>query len=748
MLLCLPFCAAAQKDSLYSGDTTRLAAVFVTADRLGQRAPIAFSTLNQTQLAPINLGVDLPLLLDQTPSVVTTSDAGNGVGYTGLRIRGSDGTRINVTVNGVPLNDSESQQVFWVNMPDFASGVDDIQIQRGVGTSVNGAGAFGASVNLQTLNRSAKPFFSTAHSMGSFGMQRHNLRFGTGLLQGHWHAEGRLSYLASEGYVDRSAARLMAFYAQAGYEGAHGSIRAVVFGGNELTHQAWYGTPRARLENDSLGMAEYAANMGLSPAQTANLFASDRRYNHYLYDNQVDNYTQTHYQLHGRAYEWRGFSANLSLHYTRGRGFFEEFQENDAFANYGLPDVIIGGDTLTSTPLVRQRWLDNHFFGATYSVRYSPNRRTELLLGGGWNQYLGNHFGEVVWARFASSGEPRHLYYRNDAAKTDGSTFLKCSWSPISERLTLFLDIQHRFVRYDFEGPDQNGLVLDQSAALHFFYPKAGARYTFNDQQSVSVYAGVAHREPNRNDFVDAPPAQRPQPERLFDIELGWRRQNEQLRLEATAYGMFYQNELVLTGQLNDVGAYTRVNVPESRRLGVETSVVFQPKGSGLNMQGNLAFSDNRIVSYTEYLDDWDTGGQLSFFRKNSPLAFSPRWVAGGEVSYDLLNNALWETGVQGQSLSIAFLGKYVGKQFLDNTGDDTRALSPWFVGDLRFHYALSPEKGPQIRLTFVCRNLFDAAYSANGWVYRFQSGGALRQTDGLFPQAGRNWQAGVEVRF
>jgi iron complex outermembrane receptor protein len=722
--------------------------VFVGADRVGQRSPVAFTNLTQAQLAPNNLGVDLPILLDQTPSVVTTSDAGHGIGYTGLRIRGSDGTRINVTVNGVPLNDSESQQVFWVNMPDFASGVDDIQIQRGVGTSVNGAGAFGASVNLRTMERSTVPYMSTAHSVGSFGTHRHNLRFGTGLIRGHWHAEGRLSYLASEGYVDRSAARLRSFYAQAGYEDDRGYLRAVVFGGQETTRQAWYGTPRARLENDSVGMADYAAFMGLSADQTQNLFDSDRRYNYYTYDNQVDDYAQTHYQLHGCLYERNKVSANVSLHYTRGRGYFEEFRAGDDLADYGLPSVTIGDSTIEQTDLIRRRWLDNHFFGATYSVRYTPNHRTELMVGGGWNHYLGDHFGEVIWARFASTGEIRHRYYLNDASKTDGNTFVKFSWSPGEKRLNLFVDLQHRFVRYAFQGPDQDGTILDQSAALHFFNPKAGLRYTFDSGHSLSLYGGIAHREPNRNDFVDAPPAQRPTSERLYDVELGWRRQRGPLQLEATAFGMFYRNELVLTGRLNDVGAYTRVNVPQSRRLGLELSAAWRPKKMGLLLQGNAAFSDNRIVSFTEFVDDWDTGGQVPIERENTPLAFSPAVVAGGEISFDWLRNAWWQVGPEHQSLNLAFVGKYVGKQYLDNTGDDSRALSPWFTADLRLHYALLPQSGTNIRLTFTCRNLFDNLFAANGWVYRFRYDGAFRQVDGLFPQAGRHWMAGVEIGF
>lgn len=728
--------------------------VLVTAIR-GGGSPVANTQVSKKDIAKNNLGVDLPYLVEQTPSVVVSSDAGAGIGYTGMRIRGSDGSRINVTVNGIPINDPESQQVFWVNMPDFASSSTGIQIQRGVGTSSNGAGAFGGTLSMDTYP-SYDAYFSTSNSFGSFGTRKHSIQFATGKLRNRFSLEGRLSYIRSDGYVDRSGAELMSYFLNGEYQVGNATFRATIFTGKEKTQQAWYGTPGVRLRNDAQGIEDYIAYNGLSPAQADNLRNSDRRYNHYLYDNQIDNYKQDHYQLHWLQQLGEAFFLKTALHYTKGRGYFEEYQDDEAYGDntelafYGLLPVAIGQDTIWNSDLVRRRWLDNDLFGGIYSLRFStPNRKLGITLGGGWNHFFNEHFGEVTWARFASNADTEHRYYTNDAGKTDGNTYLQIANSmDLGNKvsLLLFADLQHRMVKYRYQGGDEPGAFFENTVTHHFFNPKVGATFNFGTQHIATAYLGMANREPNRNDYTDAAPGRLPRAETLLDFELGYKWRKAPYSLEATGYWMSYKNELVLTGQLNDVGAYTRVNVPRSQRLGLELVASYQGT-SGLTATVNATLSQNKIKAYTEYVDDWDNGGQIAIERRNVDLAFSPAVIAGGEVSFDFFENGFLI--VPNQHLRLAFVGKYVSKQYLDNTQDDARSLSGYFTGDVRLNYQLQNlGKFPEISLHFLVRNIFDNLYSANGWAYRFSSGGQFRQLDGFYPQAGRHWFAGIDIKF
>ena len=708
-----------------------LDALSVKGTRLGAQTPMASTTLSREDIAKNNLGVDLPFLLDQTPSVVVNSDAGAGIGYTGLRIRGSDGTRINVTINGIPLNDAESQGVFWVNMPDFASSVDNIQIQRGVGTSTQGAGAFGASINLQTNQVNEKPYAELGNSYGSFNSRRHSLRFGSGLINERWTFDGRLSLIRSDGFIDRASSDLRSYYLSAAHVGERSILRFNLFSGKEVTYQAWGGVPIQYID-------------------------TNRTYNPYTYEREVDDYQQTHYRLLYNHSFSRRLQLNTALHYTRGMGYYEQFRSNDRLSNYGLEPVEIEGTTINRSDLIRRRWLDNHFAGFVYGLHYEEGP-WQAVLGGGWNQYRGKHFGEVIWARFASNGEIRHRYYDNDAVKTDGNTYLKVQYAP-SSRWQWFGDLQHRLVLYDFVGFDNNLNNVEQTAQLHFFNPKIGFNHRPNANSRYYGSLSVANREPNRRDYTESSPESRPRPERLYDLELGYQFGREQFQLGANAFGMYYQDQLVLNGQINDVGAFVRVNVPQSYRAGLELQSLWQPLPY-LRWTANLAYSQNRILRLTEFVDDWDTGEQIAINYQNSPLAFSPDWVGGSELSYFRQLNAQHQ-------VELALISKFVSRQFLDNTGDKQRSLDPYFLQDARLAWRFSPPKGLQeARVTLLVRNIFNKMYASNGWTYRFRSEGYDPRTDdpyaqaelgrqgfyhliGLYPQAGIHYQLGLDLRL
>ncbi|WP_343033777.1 TonB-dependent receptor [Fulvivirga kasyanovii] len=514
--------------------------VIVSATRANDKTPTTFTVVNREEIEENNLGQDLPFVLNWTPSLVTTSDAGAGVGYTGLRIRGSDATRINVTINGVPLNDSESQGVFWVDIPDIASSTENIQIQRGVGTSTNGAGAFGGTINLQTNTKQQKPYGEVINSFGSFDTWRHTLGFGTGLIDDKWTFNGRLSKITSDGYIDRATSDLNSYYLSGGFYGKNTLVKAIIFGGKERTYQSWYGTPEAVLENDAEGIEAVIANNGVSDAQAENLRTAGRTFNWYMYEDEVDDYQQDHYQLHVSQQLMPDFTANVSLHYTYGRGYYEQFREDDDFEDYSLPNVIIGDTTITSTDLIRRRWLDNHFYGFTYSLEYQKEK-WNAILGGAYNIYEGDHFGEIIWAEFAAGTSIEERYYDNTGDKNDFNTFLKVNYQ-ITNKLSAFGDLQYRNVRYDIAGIDNDQRLLGISADYDFFNPKFGLVYSLDANSNFYASYSIANREPVRSDFIDSPA--RPEHETLRNLEAGFRKRTTNYQLQANYYLMDYKNQL------------------------------------------------------------------------------------------------------------------------------------------------------------------------------------------------------------
>jgi iron complex outermembrane recepter protein len=689
--------------------------VVVSATRANDKSAMAFSTVTTPELRKLNLGQDLPMLLNFTPSVVVTSDAGAGVGYTGIRIRGSDATRVNVTLNGIPYNDAESQGTFWVNMPDFASSVSSAQIQRGVGTSTNGAGAFGATLNVQTNALQRDPYAEVNLSGGSFNTRKANVLAGTGLMRDHWVLDARLSTIQSDGYIDRAFSDLKSFYVSGGYYGQKSYIRLNVFSGKQQTYQAWYGVPE-------------------------NLLATNRTYNPLTYDNETDNYQQDQYQLvssHELSRNWR---LNASAFYTKGRGYYEQFRDNDELNNYNIAPIKIKDSVITRSDLIRRRWLDNDFYGGIFSFDYSGFGKLRGNIGGGWNRYQGKHFGEVIWARFAGTSNIRQRYYDNDATKTDFNLYGKAFYQ-FTPRLTGFGDVQVRTVSYSFLGYDANLRNVQQSAALTFFNPKAGLTYVFDDRNTIYASFGVGNKEPNRDDYTQSTPTSRPRPERLYDWEMGYKLRQQRLSFTANAYFMNYRDQLVLSGQINDVGAYNRVNVDRSFRAGIELEAALQLT-KALRWNVNATFSRNRVLNFTEYLDNFDSGNQDMRQYGQTDIAFSPNQIFGSQLTYTLA-----------KGLDLSLLSKYVGKQYLDNTSNESRKLNAYFVNDVRLAYSWKPTARrtgfvEEIGLTILLNNVLNELYESNGYTYAYVSEGKVRADNAYFPQAGRNGLAGVRVRF
>ncbi len=687
----------------------------VTALRAGDRAPFAVSKVSREELERINTGVDLPVLLDQQAGVVTTTDAGTGIGYTGLRIRGSDATRINVTLNGVPINDPESQAVFWVNMPDLASGLEDIEIQRGVGTSTNGPGAFGASINMRSAAIQREAFGEISAFGGSFNTQRYNARFGTGLINERFSIDGRLSSITSDGYIDRATADLKSYQFQAAWLGTKRSLRFFTMSGREVTYQAWEGVPQEVID-------------------------TNRTFNPYTYDNQVDDYRQTHYQLLFDQQLGDNATFNITLFRVLGAGYFEQFREDDDLSNYGIAPINVGDTTILNSDLIRRRWLDNTMDGVNVSLerRMGAHR---LVLGGSYSNYNNDHFGEVIWARWAGESDIRERYYDNNGTKTDANAFAKFSYT-MNDRVELFADAQVRSASHAFLGFNNDLENVTQEASWTFFNPKGGVQWKAHEGGRVYASVAMGNREPNRSDLIESSPQSRPRPERMLDYEAGYERRSGRLSAGVNLYYMDYTDQLVLTGELNDVGYALRTNVAESYRAGVELTWAAQLSRK-LVWRANAAFSRNRIQNFTEFVDDYDAGGQQENVIGGTDIAFSPAIVAGSELAF-----RFWDNAEKGRG-DVAFVTKYVGEQYLDNTASRDRMLDPFLVNDLRLNVSLLGLKGMRsVDLNITVRNLFSELYENNGWVYSFIADGARQDLVGLFPQAPLHVLGGVVVRW
>jgi len=688
----------------------------VSATRASETTPTTFTTVDKSELGKRNLGQDIPILLNFTPSVVSHSDAGAGVGYTGIRIRGTDQTRINATINGIPLNDAEAHGVFWVNMPDFASSVENIQIQRGVGTSTNGAAAFGASLNFQTDTRRDEAYAEVDNGFGSFNTWRHTVKAGTGLLNNRFAVDARLSKITSDGFVDRAFSDLGSWFVSGGYYGEKSVIKLIAFSGKEQTYQSWAGLPESKL-------------------------STDRTFNSYTYDNETDNYQQDHYQLIYTGKVGSNWKTNLALHYTYGRGYYEQYRADDDFGSYALAPVTLGDEVIERTDFIRRRWLDNDFYGFVGSANYvSTNGKLDWIIGGGANRYDGGHFGEIIWARIAGPSNIRDRYYDNDAVKDDRNMYTKATYE-IQPGLNLFGDLQLRGISYSFNGVNDDLRLVDGQANYTFFNPKFGLSYERGKQTWYASYA-VANREPTRSDFTDNVITEVPRLERLNNVEAGVRAKSGGFSYAANFYYMGYKDQLILTGQINDVGAYIRENVAASYRAGIELEGGYAFSKTW-TLGGNLALSQNKIREFTEYIDDYsvDEFRQETITYTNTDIAFSPNLVGSAIIEYKPAKN-----------LSLNWLSKCVGRQFLDNTANEARSLDAFFTNDLRISYTATPRFFKGLEVNLLINNLFNELYEPNGYTFSyFVPGGTGRElvTENFYyPQAGTNFLLGVRMKF
>ncbi|UOY04745.1 TonB-dependent receptor [Muricauda sp. SCSIO 64092] len=716
-----------QQQDTTQGTKVVLDEVLVSAVRVTKESPVTFSDLDKEEIAPRNLGQDIPILMNFLPAVVTTSDAGAGIGYTGIRVRGSDATRVNVTINGIPYNDAESQGTFWVNMPDFASSTQSLQLQRGVGTSTNGAGAFGASLNMLTDAFSEDAYGHISSSFGSFNTLRNNIKFSTGLMNDHVELSGRLSRITSDGYIDRASAELDSYFLQGVYKDDNTLVKALLFGGHEITYQAWYGTPLARINNDEEGIEQFIVDNGLTEEQAENLRNSDRRYNFYTYENEVDNYKQDHFQLHWNEQLDANWNTNIALHYTKGRGFFEQFREDDDFETYGFEPLVVNGEEVNTTDLIRRRWLDNDFYGTVFSANYQ-DENLQLILGGGYNIYKGDHFGEVIWARFANNSEYRDRYYDDTSTKTDLNLYSKAIYK-LNDQWSLFGDLQYRTVGYEANGED-TGLVDD---TFNFFNPKAGLTFDLNKNNNFYFSYARANREPNRNDYENG----NPRPERLNDFELGWRYINPSVQLNTNVYYMRYKDQLVLTGELNDVGAPLRANVGDSYRLGLEIDARFS-LGNKWFLQPNVALSSNKNIDFIFQRD-----GEIQNLG-NTNIAYSPNVVAGNILGY--MPHANWQ---------FSLLSKYVSEQYMGNIDAEGSILEAYSQTDLNIQYTWQANSFiKSIVFSGLVNNIFDQDIVSNGFFFTFDDDsinpGTVTTVEGagFYPQAGINFLLGATVNF
>ena len=695
--------------------------------RANDQTPVTFTNITQKELTPRNLGQDIPILLNYLPAVVTTSDAGAGIGYTGIRVRGTDATRVNVTINGIPYNDAESQGTFWVNLPDFASSLDQIQLQRGVGTSTNGSAAFGASLNLETANLVEKPFVEIASSIGSFNSSKNTVQFSTGLLNERLTFSGRLSQIQSDGYVDRASSNLKSYFFQGAYQDENSLVKALFFGGHEITYQSWYGLDAATLESDRRSNPA-GAIFDLNGNATG------------FYDNQVDDYAQDHFQLHWNQQLNPSWNFSLGLNYTYGRGFYEEYNDlwytqnisfgsETSYSYLQIPQNSSNTDDATEN--ISQKWLENNYYVLTLGLNYQ-DENTTFNFGGLASRYLGDHFGVLLWGQQIGESLPNHRFYENQGIKTEGSTFFKFSQT-LNESWSTFIDLQIRGINYEVSGQiagPSDFQVLDQ---FLFFNPKAGLTYNYSDNQKLYFSYSKAQREPNRTDYENGSP----KPEKLNDFELGWRVKNEKIKAQANVYWMEYDDQLVLTGAIDAVGAPIRQNIGKSRRLGLELELQCQLLDQ-LIWKPNFALSSNKNLDFYFKRD-----GTLEPLQ-NTNLAYSPNFIAGNAIVY------VPSTGFQ-----IGLLSKYVGTQYMGNIDSEKSLLEAYFVSDISAVWTWQSNTWvDRIQLSLLINNIFNFEYESNGYFYTFDDNWSnpsqitTIEGAGYYPQAGINFFTGISIRF
>jgi len=700
--------------------------VLVSATRAGERSPLAYSTIDNELLKKHNTGYDLPYLLSLTPSLIETSESGNGIGYTSLRIRGTDGSRINVTIDGIPLNDPESQQVFWVDLPDLASSVDNIQIQRGVGTSSNGAGAFGATISIQTKNPDSEPFAEINSSIGSFNTFKNMVSLGTGMLAGKFAVQMRYSDLKSNGYIERTGSDHRSAYISGILRGARSRLKANIILGEEHTGIGWWGVPGDMLD----------VNRRYNPAGEYTDEAGIKRY----YDNESDNYLQNHYQLIYSSNLSSNLSLHSALHYTKGKGYYEEYREDQSLSDYGMPSGLIGDTAISETDMIRRKWMSNDFYGLVYSLKYE-NEQIEASAGGGMNLYLGDHFGEVIWMRYAGSVEKDYRWYFNDSRKGEINLYGKVNYS-LSEKTSLFGDLQYRHIQYNMSGIDDDLKDIGQKHSYGFFNPKAGIFFSISPTQDAYFSFSVANREPTRADYKEAAgdPDATPRPETLYDSELGYMLASEKSSIAINLYGMFYKDQLVPTGELSNVGYSIMTNVAKSYRIGVELSAGIKPTDF-IKWDMNMTLSRNKITEFVEYYTDYNTSDWSSeYLSKNLgevDIAYSPSVIWTSNLGLKIF-----------RGITMNIISKYAGQQYFDNTMSNERAIDPYFVNNLRIDLTPHIRNIKEVEFQFLINNFLNNMYESNAYGGNWYENGVEKSWSYYFPQAGINYMVRVGVKF
>ena len=701
----------AQKKS--SSDTSFLQSIEIFALRASDQSPLAKTNLYKKSIEKNNIGQDLPFILNQTPSVQVNSDAGNGIGYTGIRIRGTDATRINVTLNDIPYNDAESQGVYFVNLPDIATSASSVQIQRGVGTSTNGAGAFGGSININTNEIVTKPFLQFDNNSGSFQSFRNTLQLNSGLLKNKFILSGRLSQISSNGYIERAKSNLRSFFSSAVWVKNNKSLRLNVFSGKEKTYAAWFGIDEKMLNE----------NRRYNPAGTEKAGEP--------YDNETDNYLQTHYQLFYNNKINPNWKSNIAVFLTRGKGYFEQYKANQSLSAYNLPDYINGTDTVKEINLVRRLWLDNYFYGTVFSLQYQRNQ-TNLIIGGSVNQYYGKHYGEIIESETPMAAPPDYKWYQLTAVKKETALYIK--WTQkLNSHWQTFIDLQGRLVNYNINGFKDNPLLYIKNNYF-FFNPKAGIRYT-KQQTTFYISYAKAGKEPNRDDF-ETNINEAPLPEKLHDFESCIEQQFKNGNWSLQFFYMYYINQLVLTGKVNDVYAYTRTNIPRSYRADIELSGSYH-FNQWISTNGNACISTNKVKNYTAYIDNYDDGLQQTNFYSKASLSFSPSLIANASLIINPFKN-----------MEINFSSKYVSAQYLDNTSNENRKLNDYFLQDCSVRYAKENKKGKSWSIFVKANNIFSKKYVPNGYTFSYIYGGEQTTENYFYPMATFNFMAGFGIKL
>lgn len=701
----------------------------VVTNRATHKTPIAFSSLGKQELLRSNFGQDIPFLLSSLPSVLTTSDAGTGVGYTSIRVRGTDGTRINITNNGIPLNDPEAHVLYWVDLPDFASSLQDIQVQRGVGTSTNGAGAFGASINMRSETISPQPFFEFNTSYGSFNTNKQTVKFGTGILRDRWILEGRLSHIGSDGYRDRAETEMGSYFVQAGYFSPQTTVKLITFGGKEKTYHAWDGVDKETLKTNRT----YNPNGAI--VEDGNVIG--------FYKNQNDYFLQNHYQIlltHRLHTDWL---FNAALHYTYGKGSYEEYKNGRKLVEYGLSPYVLNGSTVTKSDLIREKYVRGNFGGGLFSFGYQK-AQWDVVLGGAVNYFHNDHFGNVLWVKnYIGSLAPEHRYYDNVGRKLDGNVYARANYALLAS-LNLYADLQYRHIHYVISGANESydaniGAMqpLDIHENFHFFNPKFG--FVWKAHRDGQIYASfsVAHKEPTRNNYTEGFFTQYPKAERLFDYELGYRYTGPRWHFGANLYWMDYKDQLVLTGQLNEIGEAVAENVPKSYRTGLELEAGWKINEQ-FSWNANATFSKNRIKDYTAYLVDENWENLKGFAIGTTPISFSPTCILNNNFTF------------RHKQFDISLQSQYVSRQYLDNLGTKESSLDPYFISHLNTNYTFRMKRMKELTVGVTVYNLFDERYETNGYMQTTYNSadGSFNHAPMFYPMAGINFLAHLHLRF